>query len=178
MLLATLPMKAAVTPDEQAVLAPFQSLLDGIAKRDKDARKATLLPGGMATLIRDGQVLQLPFDSFLGRLEKMSSRPERLEERIYDPLIRIDDDIAVIFTSYDFLIDGKVDHCGSDIVNLIRRDGRWMISGLADNSRKSCQPRAASGPAESKSLSLEDKYGGDGVECFLRELDIQSGIGR
>jgi hypothetical protein len=61
-----------------------------------------------------------------------------VEERIYDPLIRIDDSVALIWARYTLTIDGKLDHCGTDIVNLVRLDGKWLIAGLADNSRSEC----------------------------------------
>ncbi|WP_394846883.1 nuclear transport factor 2 family protein [Pendulispora brunnea] len=130
----------AATPAEQAVLAPFQATLDGIAKRDKAMIRAQLLPGGNATLLREGgRIVQLPFEAFVEKLPSTGS--ERLEERIYNPLIRIDDNIAVIWASYDFFIDGKVDHCGTDMINLVKRDGRWLVSGITDNSRKNCPSR-------------------------------------
>lgn len=123
------------TPDEQAVLAPLQGVLDGIAKRDQALIREQLLPGGMATLIRNGQAVQLHFDAFVAHVRPGA---EKLEERIHDPLIRIDNDLAIIWAPYDFLIDGKVDHCGTDIANLVRRDNRWLISGIADNTHSSC----------------------------------------
>jgi hypothetical protein len=133
---------SAATPEDKAVLAPLHAIFDGIAKRNVNTIRDQLLPGGTATLIRNGQVLQLHFDAFVARLSEVFSRsPERIEERIYDPLVRIDDDIAIIWAPYDVLIGDKVDHCGTNIVNLIHRDGRWLISGLADNSRKNCPAR-------------------------------------
>ncbi|CDG83746.1 hypothetical protein [Janthinobacterium agaricidamnosum] len=48
---------------------------------------------------------------------------------------RIDDDIAMIWTAYDFRANGKIHHCGTDIVTLIHQDGKWLITGIADNSR-------------------------------------------
>ncbi|WP_394834930.1 nuclear transport factor 2 family protein [Pendulispora rubella] len=129
----------AATPAEQAVLAPFRAVLDGIGKRDKALVRAQLLPGGTTTFIRNGQVVQHTFDAFVEKLP--STGTSRIEERIYDPLVRIDDDIAVIWAAYDFLIDGKVDHCGTDIATLVRRDGRWLISTISDNSRKTCPAR-------------------------------------
>jgi len=130
----------AATPAEQAVLAPFRAVLDGIGKRDKALLRAQLLPGGTATLLRNGQVVQLTFDAFVEKLP--STGTTRLEERIYDPLVRIDDDLAVIWAAYDFFIDGKVDHCGTDIATLVRRDGRWLVASISDNSRKTCPHRA------------------------------------
>jgi len=128
----------AAPAEEKAVLAPFQALLDGLAKHDRAAMREQLLPGGMATLLRNGQPVQLHFDAFVERLP-LTGPP--IEERIHDPLVHIDDDVAVIWTPYDFLVEGKVDHCGTDIVNLVKRDGRWLISGIADNGRKSCSTK-------------------------------------
>jgi hypothetical protein len=125
----------ALTPEDQAVLASFQGVLDGIGKRDPALIREQLLPGGMATLLRNGQAVQLHFDAFVAHIHP---GPEKYEERIHDPLIRIDDDIAIIWAPYDFLVNGKVEHCGTDVVNLLRHDGRWLISGIADNSHNSC----------------------------------------
>jgi hypothetical protein len=134
LLLAVLPLRAA-TPEEQAVLAPFQAFLDAIGRHDKALAREQLLPGGMVTLLRNGKAVQLHFDSFVDLLKPGA---DKVEERIHDPLIRIDDDIAVIWAPYEFLVDGKVDHCGTDVANLVHQDGRWLIAGIADNSRKSC----------------------------------------
>jgi hypothetical protein len=128
--------------ENQAVLTPLQKIFDGIAEKNSNLIREQLLPGGTATLIRNGQVLQLHFDAFVATLSEIISRsPERWEERIYDPLVRVDDDIAIIWAPYTAFRGGKIDHCGTNIVNLIHRDGRWLISGLADNSRTSCPAR-------------------------------------
>jgi hypothetical protein len=37
--------------------------------------------------------------------------------------------------------DGKVDHCGTDLFNLIRTDGKWLIASIADTGRKDCPAR-------------------------------------
>jgi hypothetical protein len=38
-------------------------------------------------------------------------------------------------------VDGKIDHCGRDIANLIHVDGRWIIAAIEDNGRKDCAVR-------------------------------------
>ena len=128
------PLYAATT-EEQAVLAPINGLFDAMASHDKEAARAQLLPGGMITLKRNDQILQLHFDSFVDHL----GGTDRIEERIHDPLVHIDDDIAVVWVPYEFLVDGKIHHCGTDIANLVYRNGRWLISGLADNSHENCK---------------------------------------
>lgn len=134
----TAPLSAA-TPEEQAVVAPFQNLLDAITKRDKDLMRNQLLPGGMATLMRNGQPMQLHFDSFVDRFPATGTH--QLVERIHDPLVRIDNDIAIVWAPYEFLIDDKLDHCGTDVVNLVRREGHWLIASIADTSRKDCSAK-------------------------------------
>lgn len=134
-MIATMPLRAS-TPEEQAILKSVQKIMDGVAERNHAMVKEQLLPGGMATLIRGGKPLQLHFDAFVERLPTTGAT--KLEERLYDPLVRIDDDIAVVWVPYKYFIDDRLDHCGTDLLSLIRIDGHWLVSGIADNSRKDC----------------------------------------
>jgi hypothetical protein len=126
----------AVTGEQKAVLASFQAMLDGIAKRDKEAMLKQLLPGGSATLVRNGKPVQMSFDALTDRLSQPGK--EAREERIHDALVRVDGDVAIIWAPFEFLIDGTVDHCGRDVANLVRVDGRWLIASIGDDSRKDC----------------------------------------
>ena len=119
------------------LMAPLQALLDGLAKRDKDLMASQLLPGGSATLMRNGKPVQLAFDAFVERLSTPGT--DAREERIIHPLVRIDDNIAIIWTRFEFLTNGKLDHCGTDVVNLVKVDGHWLISALGDTSRSECK---------------------------------------
>jgi len=129
------PLHAA-TPEEQAVLAPVQAMFDGMAKRDAAAIKEPLLPGGTMVLMRDGKPVQMTFDAFADRVGKPGTT--HIEERIHDPLVRIDNDLAMVWAPFEFLVDGKVDHCGTDLFNLVRQDGKWLIASIADTGRKDC----------------------------------------
>ena len=127
------------TAAEQAVLAPIQAMFDAMANRDAAALKLSLLPGGTMVLMRDGKPVQMTLDAFA----ECVGRPGTTHnvERIHDPLIRIDNDLAVVWAPFEFLIDGKVDHCGTDLFNLVRTDGKWLIASVADTARKDCPVR-------------------------------------
>jgi hypothetical protein len=134
------PVAAAAegaSPEEKAVIARLQALLDGIAKRDKAMLTEQLLPGGSATLMRDGKPLQIGFEALVERLSAAGT--DTREERIFDPLFRIDDDVAIIWARYEFLRNGKLDHCGTDAINLVKVSGHWLISSLGDTSRTACK---------------------------------------
>jgi hypothetical protein len=126
----------ATTPDEQAVLAPINAMFDAMAKRDAAAMKKPLLPGGGMVLMRDGKPTQMTFDAFADLVGKPGKA--QIEERIHDPLVRIDNDLAVVWAPFEFLVDGKVDHCGTDLFNLVHTDGKWIIASVADTGRKDC----------------------------------------
>ncbi len=137
-ILATCPVPhaRAQSPQEQAVLAPVQAMFDGMSKRDAAAIKEPTLPGGTMVLMRDGKPTQMTFEAFAERVGKPGKT--RIEERIHDPLVRIDNDLAVVWAPFDFLVDGKVDHCGTDLFNLVRVDGTWRIASVADTGTKAC----------------------------------------
>jgi putative lumazine-binding protein len=128
---------AELEAEERAVLATLQGVLDALARRDQAAMAALLLPGGGATHSRDDTFFHLLLRDFP---ERVTRGEGAREERIHDPEIRIDGDIAMIWAPYDFYIDGRVHHWGTNIVTLLKRDGRWRISGIADNGRTTPRP--------------------------------------
>jgi hypothetical protein len=130
------PRAFAQSAEEQAVLAPIHAMFDGMSKRDAAAIKAPTLPGGTMVLMRDGKPTRMTFEAFAERVGKPGTT--QIEERIHNPLVRVDNDLAVVWAPFDFLVDGKVDHCGTDLFNLVRVDGKWMIASVADTGTKTC----------------------------------------
>ena len=125
--------------EQQAVLAPITQLFDGMAQRDAAAIKKPLLSGGTMVLMRDGKPSQMTFEDFTDRVGKPGTTS--IQERIHDPLVRIDNDLAVVWAPFEFLVDGKVDHCGTDLFTVVRTDGQWVIASVADTGRKDCVHR-------------------------------------
>ncbi|MCX4163610.1 MULTISPECIES: nuclear transport factor 2 family protein [Paraburkholderia] len=119
--------------DEQAALKTIQDFLDGIQARDKEAMLRLVLPDGGATLLRNGQPLHMSMRAVIERIE-FDAAIEMIES-IHDPLVLIDSDIAMAWTPYEFHMNGALHHLGTNIFTLLRRNGRWLISGVADYSR-------------------------------------------
>jgi hypothetical protein len=122
--------------EEKAVLASFQAMLDGLGKRDKAAMMAQMLPGGSAILMRNGKPAQMTFEMLTDRLSQPGT--DTHEERIHNAVVHVDGDVATVWAPFEFLVNGKTDHCGRDLANLIRVDGRWIIAAIADNGRTDC----------------------------------------
>jgi hypothetical protein len=130
------PLAHAMSSEQAAALASFQGLLDGLGKRDKAAMMAQVLPGASGTFVRDGKPKQMTIEALADNIAKPGS--DTYEERIRDPLVRVDGDIAIVWARFQFLLNGKIDHCGTDIATLVLSEGRWLITSIEDNHRQIC----------------------------------------
>jgi hypothetical protein len=127
---------AGQPPTDSSVLAPIDAMFHGMTARDPAAIKSAALPGTILVLMRDGKPEQMTLDAFADHFGKPGRA--HLEERIHDPLVRTDHDLAVVWAPFEFLVDGKKDHCGTDLFNLVHTGGKWLIAGIADTGSKAC----------------------------------------
>ncbi|WP_263382594.1 nuclear transport factor 2 family protein [Granulicella arctica] len=130
---------SSANPADQAVLTTIQTLFSAMAAHDPAATRAAFLPGASLLTIKDNKSTLLSVDDFVTRIAKSVGTP--IEERIHEPLVRIDRDVAVVWAPYAFLANGKVDHCGTDLFNLILIDGSWHITNITWNSITACSAK-------------------------------------
>lgn len=63
--------------------------------------------------------------------------PEVWNEKIWNTEVRIDDNLAQVWTDYAFYVDDRFSHCGVDAFQLTRdANGVWRIVHLIDTRRK------------------------------------------
>jgi hypothetical protein len=63
-------------------------------------------------------------------------------ERMFDPVVHVNGPIAVVWTPYDFHVNGNFSHCGIDVFNLVRVGDTWRISSVAYTvQREDCPER-------------------------------------
>ena len=63
--------------------------------------------------------------------------PEIWNEKIWNTEVRIDDNLAQVWTDYAFYVDDRFSHCGVDAFQLTRdANGAWRIIHLIDTRRK------------------------------------------
>jgi hypothetical protein len=127
---------AAMT-EEAGVMVPIDSLFAALAARDGQAILAQVRADGGATVAEekaDGtrSVRRTGWPEFAASIKP---GPERYAERLTDPAVDIDGDIAMVWSPYVFTIDGKVAHCGTDHFDMVREAGRWKIANITWSSR-------------------------------------------
>ena len=59
-----------------------------------------------------------------------------LDERIVFGSIKIDGNLASVWTPYSFYYNGQFSHCGVNSFQLVRINGDWKIQYLIDTRRK------------------------------------------
>lgn len=65
----------------------------------------------------------------------------RYEEKLIGPAVEIDGDIAMIWSPYVLLVDGKLAHCGTDHFDLVRENGQWKVLNVTWTQRKEGCPQ-------------------------------------
>lgn len=59
-----------------------------------------------------------------------------LDERITIEAVKIDADLASVWTPYTFYYNGKLSHCGANSFQLVRINKVWKIQYLIDTRRR------------------------------------------
>ncbi len=59
-----------------------------------------------------------------------------LEERLLSYQINIDEALAIAWTPYEFYINGKLSHFGTNVFTLIKTDTSWKIVSIIDTRKK------------------------------------------
>lgn len=123
--------------DAANVMAPIDAMFRGLAARDGAAILAQVRPEGSATVVADKAdgTRAVRRQSWADFAAGVKPGPERYEERLTDPAIEVDGDIAMVWSPYVFTIDGKVHHCGTDHFDLVREGGRWRVLNVTWTQR-------------------------------------------
>jgi len=128
--------------DTKAVLATVNAVFAAFEAGDADAMLRQVYPDGRVTasgMRGDGasNLRQQTWTVFAGRIKPDAG----FQERISDPEIHIDGDIAMVWAPFVVRIAGKVSNCGFDHFDLVRENGVWKVMNLTFSSRiNGCAP--------------------------------------
>ena len=140
-LLTLAPAAAQAQTDvEKEVVATVQKFFVGFNAKDTVAMKALLLPGGSLVTTgnnREGKPVA-KVENMDGFLKAIGGAPVTLEEKIFDPEVRVDANLATVWTRYEFYADGKFSHCGYDAFQMVKTEEGWKIAVIADTRRRDC----------------------------------------
>jgi ketosteroid isomerase-like protein len=133
----THPGALAAQAADAEIVAVVRALFDAMRAKDTAAVRALMHP--TARLVATGPTQQgtrsareVSLEQFIGTV---ASAPGRLDEKFWDPEVRLDADLATVWTPYAFYYDGNFSHCGVDAFQLARDESGWRIVQIADTRR-------------------------------------------
>ena len=126
----------APTFDEAEVLAPINAAFAAFKRGDGAAVLRHAYPDGRVTAVGTlpsgfSGLRQSSFTEFAAKLTPAAA----FRERITNPAIEIDGDVALVWAPFIVEIGGKVASCGYDHFDLVRQDRVWKIMNLTFSSR-------------------------------------------
>ena len=92
----------------------------------------------LQSIMEKNSIGNLSFETNEEFYKSIASIPKNLkiEERILDYKIQIDNSMAQVWTPYEFYIDGKLSHIGTNSFTLLLENNIWKIVHIIDTRRK------------------------------------------
>lgn len=138
MLITTVVFAQNLT-EEVAVKATINLLFDGMRNSDTTMlKKAFATNNTMQTIVKTKDGKAMVRTESLANFIKSVGTPhsEKYDERIVFTKILIDDNLASVWTDYQFYIGERFSHCGVNSFQLFKGDDGWKIIYLIDTRRK------------------------------------------
>jgi hypothetical protein len=126
--------------DEEQIKASINQVFDGMRKNDSSLVHAALHPSCTLKSIgkdKTGEV-RLQEDAILSWLKQIGTKREGviLEERLTSYDIKVDGEMAMAWTPYEFYVNEKFNHCGVNVFMMMKTDKGWKMIGIVDTRRK------------------------------------------
>ncbi len=122
--------------EEAGVLVPINEVFKALESGDSAALLRHVYPDGRVTAVG---TLSSGFSGV--RLSSWTEYAARMKpgggfkERITNPAIEVDGDIALVWAPFTIETNGKVAACGYDHFDMVREAGAWKIMNITFSSR-------------------------------------------
>ena len=132
----------AQSEDEKAVKAIIVQAFEGMQKHDSTMIRACFHPSARMQSIginrKTGMVELTTVNTIDSFVKSIGSLPAttKIEERVLSYEIRVDAQMATVWTPYELYVNEKRQHCGVDAFQFFKTDKGWKIISLADTRRK------------------------------------------
>jgi hypothetical protein len=130
----TAPEAGVPTPDVTAdVVSTLQTLFDALGARDAELLRTVVDPDILMRFTETSTEGETTFGSSTldGLAQRITTSPEPLIERMWQPVVRVSGSMATIWTPYDFYVGGTFSHCGVDAATLMNTEDGWKIVTLS-----------------------------------------------
>jgi Putative lumazine-binding len=124
---------------EDSVKMTINHFFEGMKKSDTTLIKSTMMESIVFQTIaknKEGETMVKTENVSAFLTSIATPRKEVADERITFETIKIDANLASVWTPYKFYMGEKFSHCGANSFQLIRQNGVWKIQYIIDTRRK------------------------------------------
>lgn len=131
--------KAQQTTEEEGIKATINLLFDGMRNADTTTIAKAFAPTAIMQSIAKNKAEKYSVrNESVANFIKSIAAPhrEKYDERIEFTKILIDQNLASVWTNYQFYVGNTFSHCGVNSFQLLKTDEGWKIIYLIDTRRK------------------------------------------
>jgi hypothetical protein len=136
---------APAQSDQQAIVKVITRLFDGMRTRDTALMRSLFAPEarmvGLDSRESPPKVRVTDPSGWIASVGRGTGPGP--DERIFDPVVQVDDNIAQAWVYYELWIGTRLSHCGYDAFFLMKLADAWKVVQVADTRRTQCTPRGA-----------------------------------
>jgi len=118
---------SSLNKEEQEVLSCLEHMFDAMHHKDIPRLKEILIENGQyhAINLNSGKITCKSFNDFIESLPKSNTQ---YSELLLNPTVKLEGKIAMIWSKYEFKIDGKHSHFGTELFSFIKVNEKWKIN--------------------------------------------------
>lgn len=126
---------------QEEVMKPIKLLFEGMEKADTSIISKAFDPNvkmftGYADKTGKEIIHEGSYIEFLSTIANKKKDSPNWIEKLYNTEVKIDGNIAQVWTEYSFYVGEQFVHCGVDAFQLVKRGDEWKIIHLMDTRRK------------------------------------------
>lgn len=124
-------------PDEQvrtrqAVIDAAEALFAAMEEKDTASLRMMIHPRAQVVAVSDDGVGVRTADEWIRGLPRT---PDVLRERMWDPRVEMDGNLATLWAPYDFHLGERFSHCGYNAFQFMREGGEWKMIAITFTRR-------------------------------------------
>lgn len=129
---------SAQKTNHDAVKEKIDSFFEAMTKADSMWLDASMLPETKLTTVMGADIKNTTItkQDFIQSLMKSKKDKVKIDEKLLNYSIRIDQNLAIVTTDYSLYINDKFLHCGVNLFTLVKTTDSWKIMNISDTRRK------------------------------------------
>lgn len=138
--LFVISLKTHAQTEDNQIKKTIETFFEGMYNRDTVLINSILHKDCTlnSVSIKPNQLASQKSESMAGFLKSINNIPAnvKLEERLLEHKIQIDEALAIDWTPYEFYVNQKLSHKGTNVFTLIKTENMWKIIAIIDTRKR------------------------------------------